>query len=209
MKHAGGFVVISTSPITRQRAMKIQAMKVEPDNAPQRFTQDEVNDILRRALERQTPDGTITRQELIDTARELGIDQDALSSAISEQRELGALGAAREAWKVKRKQKFFEHLRAYLIVNLILLVFNMVTSESVWFFWPLFGWGIGVAFDASDAFWPKEKEIERGARKLLEKQAEEVRRLERERRKTSKSFVLETKEGKLIIERGDRRIEIG
>jgi 2TM domain len=40
---------------------------------------------------------------------------------------------------------FRSHFIVYLSVNLLLAVINFVTNpQSLWFFWPLAGWGIGV-----------------------------------------------------------------
>jgi hypothetical protein len=179
-------------------------------NTPRRYSQEEVNAILRRALEREGSGAGITHDELIETAKELGIDPSALEAAISEQRTVGEYEAARAEYLTRRKQKFFEHLRSYLIVNLVLCIVDLVTSGGVWFFWPLFGWGIGVAFDASDTFWPKERDIDRGARRLLEKRARqdaEIRKLQR--KAAAKQFTFEAKDGRIVIEKGDKRIEIG
>ncbi len=40
------------------------------------------------------------------------------------------------------------HAVAYLLVNLVLLVVDLSTSGGLWFFWPLLGWGIGLAYHA-------------------------------------------------------------
>lgn len=41
------------------------------------------------------------------------------------------------------------HLFVYLAVNALLIVVNFVaTPGTIWFFWPLVGWGIGLAFHA-------------------------------------------------------------
>jgi uncharacterized membrane protein len=37
----------------------------------------------------------------------------------------------------------------YLAVNALLYLINMITSpDTLWFFWPLMGWGIGIALHA-------------------------------------------------------------
>ena len=47
--------------------------------------------------------------------------------------------------KAEGKIHFYIHLAVYLGVNLLLMVINLKASpESLWFLWPLFGWGIGV-----------------------------------------------------------------
>lgn len=190
--------------------MRIQATTMDTANEPRKYTQEEVSAILRRALERQGSTSGITYDELMETAGELGIDPKALEAAITEQNSVGAYEAARAEYIIQRRQKFFEHLRSYLIVNFVLFVVDLLVSDGVWFFWPLFGWGIGVAFDASDTFWPKEKDIDRGARRLMEKRARQEAELKKLQRKNGpKQFIFEARDGKIVIEKGDRRIEIG
>ncbi|MCK4322302.1 2TM domain-containing protein, partial [candidate division WOR-3 bacterium] len=41
-------------------------------------------------------------------------------------------------------------------VNLALFIINMLTSpNSLWFYWPLFGWGIGLLIHAFSVFGTK------------------------------------------------------
>lgn len=48
---------------------------------------------------------------------------------------------------------FYGNLVAYIIVNVFLMIINLKYSpEYLWFFWPLLGWGIGVAFHGMKAF---------------------------------------------------------
>jgi len=42
---------------------------------------------------------------------------------------------------------FLSHLVAYVIVNIFLAFINLyISPQTIWFIWPLFGWGIGLAF---------------------------------------------------------------
>lgn len=55
--------------------------------------------------------------------------------------------------KVKKKKEFYEHLNAYIGVNLFLFLLNAVTAFGHWWFiWPLMGWGIGLFFHYLDVF---------------------------------------------------------
>ena len=37
------------------------------------------------------------------------------------------------------------HFAAYVLVNIILIVVNLVfTPKILWFYWPLLGWGLGI-----------------------------------------------------------------
>lgn len=47
--------------------------------------------------------------------------------------------------KLLQDQGFKYHLLAYVIVNAILIVINLMNPTHLWFFWPLIGWGIGLA----------------------------------------------------------------
>ena len=60
---------------------------------------------------------------------------------------------------------FYGHLSAYVIVNLGLFLINMITSPgTLWFIWPLMGWGIAIALhalrvflDTSGSSWEEKK----------------------------------------------------
>jgi hypothetical protein len=79
-------------------------------------------------------------------------------------RELRELAVKR----LKAKRDFRAHVLAYGLVNLFLVVIWFATGAG--FFWPLFvifGWGIGLAFNAWDVYSPEmspeaiEAEMER------------------------------------------------
>lgn len=47
------------------------------------------------------------------------------------------------------------HLAIYLVVNLFLFAINMLTdSQSLWFYWPLLGWGAAVVIHGLMVFGP-------------------------------------------------------
>lgn len=51
------------------------------------------------------------------------------------------------------KIAFYIHLAAYVSVNILLLVINLATyHQSLWFKWPLIGWGIGIGMHALVTF---------------------------------------------------------
>ena len=53
--------------------------------------------------------------------------------------------AYREIRKEEEKRGFLIHLTVYLFVNAMLIAINLTyTPKKIWFFYPLFGWGIGV-----------------------------------------------------------------
>ena len=62
--------------------------------------------------------------------------------------------------KYKRAKKrvaalrgFYVHLGVYVLVNLLLFLINITASpDSLWYFWPLLGWGLAVVVHALSVF---------------------------------------------------------
>ncbi|MDD5689640.1 MAG: 2TM domain-containing protein [Caldisericia bacterium] len=77
--------------------------------------------------------------------------------------------------RVEEIRGFYSHLLAYVLVNILLFIINLLTSPGVfWFYWPLLGWGIGVLVHAIGVFGlfgflGKEWE-ERKIKELMEKE---------------------------------------
>jgi hypothetical protein len=53
---------------------------------------------------------------------------------------------------VEELKGFYVHLAIYLIVNSGLFLLNVLTSDGWWFYWPLIGWGIGLAAHGFSVF---------------------------------------------------------
>jgi hypothetical protein len=177
------------------------------ESNPRRYSSEQVNTILRRALERQGGGASITHDELIETARELGIDPALVNAAINDQASTANLDEARTQWLRRRKQKFFGHLWSYVIVNAFFLIIALFTGTPAVFFVPLICWGVGLAFDARITFFPSDERIEYGARYLIEeREREEWRSI---RRSLRKQYLVERHNGKIVIEKGDKGIEMG
>ena len=74
--------------------------------------------------------------------------------------------------RVEEIKGFYFHLVAYILVNAVLIVINLLTSpEYLWFIWPIIGWGIGLVIHAFSVFsnlWGKSWE-ERKIKEIMEK----------------------------------------
>ena len=126
----------------------------------QQYSQEEVNRIIRRALKIKNED-TISRQDLIETAREIGIDPKILETAIEqEQREFKKEKIRRDRLK-RRRKGFYSHLLSYLIICAALLLINNFSRGPWWFQWPMLGWGIGLAFHFKAIYFPEHKSFDR------------------------------------------------
>lgn len=79
--------------------------------------------------------------------------------------------------RVQDKKKFYGNLGAYLVMSTFFFVLNFLTSPgNWWFYWPMLGWGIGVAMQYINVFgfpgsgigspdW-EERELEKEMRRL-------------------------------------------
>lgn len=55
--------------------------------------------------------------------------------------------------RAKAKYGFFVHAVIYVAVMVLLVVINMLTSPgTIWFIWPLIGWGLAVALHGARVF---------------------------------------------------------
>ena len=55
--------------------------------------------------------------------------------------------------RVKEIKGFYSNLITYLVVNLVLLIINLITSpDRLWFYWVAIFWGIGIIFSAVNVF---------------------------------------------------------
>ena len=122
------------------------------------YSKDEVDRIIRRALKMKKED-SVNHQEMVDTAREFGIDPRTLEDAIEEDQKVFEKEKARRNQLVRRKARFHRHLWSYLIVICALLIINKMTPGPWWFQWPALGWGIGLAFNFKAAYFPLQKDM--------------------------------------------------
>lgn len=147
----------------------INQMSEIDDRQSKRYSADEVTRILKRALNSRKEEA-ISYQELTEIAREMGIDTDSLEAAIARDKGELDMEEAREKWLKRRRSDFNPHLWSFSIIIGGLFLIDLITPGGWWFQWPLLGWGIGLAFHFRAAYFPRERQIERGTRKILSRQ---------------------------------------
>jgi len=133
------------------------------------YSNDDIDRILRRAINKNSSHTNgVTESDLFRIASELNISREQVLHALKEDKELAGYEEARKMWLDKKKTGFREHLAAFVIVNGFLTAVNILTLGTVsWVFYPIFGWGIGLAFDFYESFYPSEDKIDAGARKMM------------------------------------------
>ena len=81
--------------------------------------------------------------------------------------------------RVKKKKEFYQHFGSYLVMSAFFFLLNAVTSfGNWWFYWPMLGWGIGIAFHYIDVFGiPGVGEMSKDwEEKAIEEELEKIKR---------------------------------
>jgi 2TM domain len=134
------------------------------EDTPRQYTADDVNRIIRRALKMETAE-SVSHEELLEMARELGVHPGKLEEAI----KLEAAAMERERIRnnyLKRAQAAFKaRLWGFLILNTFLFIIDYLTPGGWWFQWPLLGTGLNLAFSFKCAYFPTEERIRAAIRR--------------------------------------------
>jgi hypothetical protein len=139
------------------------------DNTTQQYTSDDVNRIIRRALRIEESE-LISHKELLETARELGIDPTRIETAIEAEEASMKREQARNQYLLHKRSKFQAKLWSYVIVNSALILINALTPGPWWFQWVLLGWGIHLALSFRRAYFPTAYHTDRATRRIMRQQ---------------------------------------
>lgn len=105
----------------------------------QRFTEEEAQEILRRAA--RAPVEEYTAEELVRSAAELGISAEALARAEAEFRE----DRLREQFEHTLKAGVRNEVITFVAVMSLLVFINLTTSpQHLWFLYPFCFWALAV-----------------------------------------------------------------
>lgn len=145
---------------------------------PEKYSNDEMERILQRALSRRSQSGDVSREQLMEIGRELGLSESELLKAIDDELRYGAFDEAKEEIVEKRRKEWRNHLLWYIGVNILTVSLNLAADDRLtWAFGTLFGWGAGMVAHTISVFFPKEKELDKAAKKLLRKKRDKYQEL--------------------------------
>jgi len=167
------------------------------DGSQPSYTQEEVNEILRRALAREAEHKTVlSHADLVDIADEAGIDRAALDQAIADlaQEHVRELARRDEALEIAAERsvqlkRFTASLASHAALNLFLYFMATRVLGGSWWVWPLLGSGVLLALKLRHVFFPYDK--------VLRRRKREHRQHERESR-----AALRAQWGKRILGKG-------
>lgn len=110
------------------------------------YSQEEADAILRRAIESMaTLDQSLTEDDLLDSARNMGLDEEVVREQIR-QHEQKKLAAAEEAerkhLRIQRQGTFLIHLVLFVIVNAVVFLgpVKLPGPRPMVGFFPFFPW---------------------------------------------------------------------
>jgi hypothetical protein len=173
--------------------------------AERSYSDEEVREILRRAVDRDVKDvDALTHEELVDAAREIGIPAETVERAAAEIDEVRELRHEIELRRARRKRRFLRHTATWAVVNAFLFLIDFVAPGGWWFYWPLIGWGLFLALHMLRVVLPNHEGDERAARKVVERrrkrrEKELAAQRRRERRRPGDAFEAAVEEGVALL----------
>jgi 2TM domain len=124
-------------------------------NPPRRYTNEEAAAILSRALDRQNGEGgRISHDELLETAREIGVTTDELEAAVIDEVRARAEQLVREEQRARTVRGFLRHVGAFGVGNAALCLIDKRFTGGTWFYWVGLAWAIALALHAAKTFLP-------------------------------------------------------
>jgi len=155
-------------------------------NAKPTYSQAEINEIIRRALDKQVErQDHLDHDDLVAIADEVGIDRESLERATAElaQTRTGRLSRQDEAKEIAAERslqikRFGATLLSHAIMNAVFYTIDTRFFAGAWFKWPLLGSAILLTFRLRNVLAPHDR--------LLRRRRKEERRREREQRRAER-----------------------
>jgi len=150
------------------------------------YSQAEVNEIIRRALDKQAErKDHLNHDDLVTIAEEVGIDRESLERATTElaqtrDQRLSQQDEAKEIATERAIQlkRFGASLLSHTLMNGVFYYIDTLFFAGAWFKWPLLGSTIFLAFRLRHVLAPHDK--------LLRRRRKEARQREREQRQAAR-----------------------
>ncbi len=142
---------------------------------PDSYSQEDVQEILHLAIAKQTRAGELSRQQMLEIADELGLNELDIQKAEAEWAVRRNDCQDRQIFTRYRRLQFKHHVMRFLIVSAFLVMFSFVTDWTLWMtlcialFWGMFltldGWSAwqteGDTFERRYQRWRRKRWIKR------------------------------------------------
>ncbi len=128
---------------------------------PSSYTQEEIQKIIEIALTRQIDQGDLTREQLWEIGRELGIDLQSLQQAEAEWLNQKAIFSQRQEFTNYRRRCLKEKGIRFAIVNTFVIILDLVATHHLsWSLYLLLIWGLGLSLETWKTFQTNTEEYE-------------------------------------------------
>jgi hypothetical protein len=129
------------------------------------YSQEDVQQILNRAIARQVKHEEFSREQLLEIAEELSIPTTTLALAEKEWQETKSLQLHRQDFDAIRKSDLQQSLVRYGITNSFLVGINLLMKLSFGFSFPWAGfilliWGVFLALRFREIYWDRGEAYE-------------------------------------------------
>lgn len=136
---------------------------------PNEFRPDETEEILRRAIAIDTMQER-GKELMRRTAEEMGISQEALDQAEREYFQQMRDEQELREFTRQRRASFWSHLGTYFVINASLVAIDLISDGRLeWAYWPILGWGIGIAIQAIETFNRHDEDFQKAFEKWRKK----------------------------------------
>jgi hypothetical protein len=122
------------------------------------YTTEEAASIITRVLDRQNGEaGRISHDELLETAREIGVTTLELEAAVVEETKLRAERIVREEERQRALRQLLRHVAVYVVAVAISSVLNVKILGGAAYVWVALGaWTVALTAHAARALLPTE-----------------------------------------------------
>ncbi len=154
----------------------------------QSYSQDDVQQILQRALAKRGSEEGLSQAQLREIAWELGLSDQDLEEARQEWLRIQQEQQEQQEFQRHRRGKFRSHLVRYGIVNSFLLGLDWVIAPGLsWSLYVLMGWGLGVSLDGWSTYQPESERYQKEFQKW--KQGQQFKKFRQEVGQSVTSFL--------------------
>lgn len=165
---------------------------------PRQYTAEEMDAIVRRALERQGVDAPFEHDDLLSAAADIGIPAEEVEAAAAEEELARDRRRWEESARRRRGRRFWSRLTTFVGFNGVMFAIDALTGAGWWAHWVLMGTGVPMSLQALRLYRPvEEREVERERRREEREQRRRARALRRRRRQRGPADDFD-----VVVERG-------
>ncbi len=126
--------------------------------SPREYTNAEAASIITRVLDRANGEnGRISYDELLETAREIGVTTAELDQAVVEETKRRAEQLVREEQRQRSLRQLARFGASFIVLGAFAFVLDVKLTGGVWYYWFLLGGGVVLALLSVRALIPVAK----------------------------------------------------